>query len=116
MDNTIYKLIEIVGTSEYGIDEAIKNAINRTHKTISHLEWFKVTEIRGCIEEGNVKSFQVVLKIGFRVEDGSEAGADIEAHFSPSTNHAVENGSPIANDSNSKTQAPSVIEKDVSDT
>ncbi len=42
-----YKVIELVGTSPEGIDQAIENAISRAGQTLSGLDWFEVKEIRG---------------------------------------------------------------------
>ena len=67
-DNT-YKLIEIVGTSEEGTDDAIRNGIARAAQTIKHLDWFEVAQVRGQIVDGQVKYYQVTMKVGFRVMD-----------------------------------------------
>lgn len=69
MPNRVYKLVEIVGTSPHSTDEAIRNAITKASKTLSHLDWFQVVETRGQIVDGKVAHFQVVLKVGFRLED-----------------------------------------------
>ena len=49
-------------------DQAIRNAIARAGKTIRHLNWFEVVEIRGHIADGEIVHYQVKLKIGFRLE------------------------------------------------
>lgn len=69
MSDHIYRVTEIVGTSEEGVDQAIRNGLGRAAETLRHLDWFEVTEIRGHIEEGRVGHFQVGLKVGFRLED-----------------------------------------------
>jgi flavin-binding protein dodecin len=69
MPNKTYKLIELVGSSESSIDDAIRNAIAKASKTIKHMDWFQVTETRGHIENNVVTHFQVTLKVGFRIED-----------------------------------------------
>jgi flavin-binding protein dodecin len=69
MPNRVYKLVEIVGTSPHSTDEAIRNAIAKASKTLSHLDWFQVVETRGQIVDGKVAHFQVILKVGFRLED-----------------------------------------------
>jgi flavin-binding protein dodecin len=69
MTNRTYRLTEIVGTSEAGVDEAIRNGITRAAQTLRHLDWFEVTEIRGQIVDGNVEHVQVGMKVGFRLED-----------------------------------------------
>jgi hypothetical protein len=70
MSNRTYRLTEIVGTSDEGIDAAIKNGISRAAETLRHLDWFEVTEIRGQIVDGAVEHVQVGMKVGFRLEDG----------------------------------------------
>lgn len=61
----VAKVIEVVGTSETGIEDAIRGAISRASKTIDNLQWFHVTEIRGALDGEKVDRFQVMLKIGF---------------------------------------------------
>lgn len=69
MSNRVYKIIEIVGTSPESTDQAIKNAIEKASKTLHHLDWFQVIETRGQIVGGKVAHFQVVLKVGFRLDE-----------------------------------------------
>lgn len=68
MDNHVYKKVEIVGTADTSIDDAIRNGIERASKTLKHVDWFEVGEIRGNVQGGQVAQFQVVMKIGFRLE------------------------------------------------
>lgn len=70
MHDHVYKVIELVGSSSNSTDEAIQNAIERAAQTLSHLDWFEVVETRGHIDDGKVAHFQVVLKVGFRLEGG----------------------------------------------
>ncbi|GAB3788450.1 dodecin [Nocardioides ungokensis] len=69
MTNRTYRVSEIVGTSPDGIDQAIRNAIERASKTLRHVDWFEVTQVRGQVKDGTVEHFQVGLKVGFRLED-----------------------------------------------
>ena len=69
MKEHIYKNIEITGTSEVGTDEAIRNAISMASKSIKNMDWFKVIEVRGQIDEGAVHYWQVTIKIGFKLDD-----------------------------------------------
>jgi flavin-binding protein dodecin len=64
-----YALSEFVGTSKEGVDEAIAGAIARASKSIDHLDWFEVSQIRGYIRDGAVDHYQVTLKVGSRLED-----------------------------------------------
>lgn len=69
MSDHVYKKIDIIGTSSSSLEEAINNAVNRAAKTVKHLRWFEVAEIRGHIEDQKVTQYQVGLKIGFKIED-----------------------------------------------
>jgi flavin-binding protein dodecin len=64
-----YRVTEVVGTSPSGVDDAIQNAIQRASRTVRHLDWFEVTQIRGQVVDDRVEHFQVGLKLGFRLED-----------------------------------------------
>ena len=64
-----YKVVELVGTSSEGLEQAIEGAINRAGQTLRGLDWFEVKEIRGHIQDGQIGWYQVKLGIGFRVLD-----------------------------------------------
>jgi dodecin len=69
MNDHVYRVIELVGSSSETIEDAIDNAIERASKTVRHLDWFEITETRGQIVNNEVAYYQVKLKVGFRVED-----------------------------------------------
>jgi flavin-binding protein dodecin len=64
----VYRLSEIVGSSQTSVDDAIRNAISKAAETVRNIEWFETKEIRGQVVDGGVAYFQVRLKLGFRVE------------------------------------------------
>jgi flavin-binding protein dodecin len=68
MKNHVYKLLEIVGSSETSIEDAISTAVTQASKTVRHMDWFEVVETRGHIENGKIGHYQVTLKIGFGLE------------------------------------------------
>ena len=72
MSNEVYKLVELTGSSDQSISDAITVAIDRASSTLRHLGWFEVTEIRGHIANGKVDQYQVSLKVGFELKSGSE--------------------------------------------
>jgi flavin-binding protein dodecin len=74
MPDHTYKVIDLVGTSSEGSDQAIRNAIERASKTLRGLDWFEVTETRGHIEDGRIAHFQVSLRVGFRILDDADVG------------------------------------------
>jgi dodecin len=63
-----YKVTEIVGTSPDGIDQAIRNGVERAAQTLRNLDWFEIVEVRGHLQDGAVDHFQVTMKVGFRME------------------------------------------------
>jgi flavin-binding protein dodecin len=69
MSDRTYRVNELVGTSKEGVEPAIRAAISRASQTLRHVDWFEVTEIRGYIRDGEVDSYQVGVKLGFRLED-----------------------------------------------
>lgn len=68
MSDHVYKKTEIVGSSKKSIEDAIETAIERASKTLNHVDWFEVVETRGHVQDGKVGHYQVVLKVGFRLE------------------------------------------------
>ena len=68
-DNKIYKLVEIVGTSEESFAKAVSAGVERASQTLRNLDWFEVTEMRGRVTKGKVSQYQVKIKVGFRLDD-----------------------------------------------
>jgi flavin-binding protein dodecin len=68
LSNHTYSISEIVGTSNEGVDAAVRNGIAEAAKTLLNLDWFEVKEIRGHLEGGQVADWQVTIKLGFRLE------------------------------------------------
>ena len=69
MSEHTYKIIELVGSSKVGVDDAIRNAIAKASATVENMDWFEVIATRGQIVDGGVGYFQVTLKVGFRIKD-----------------------------------------------
>jgi flavin-binding protein dodecin len=65
----VYKILELVGSSETSIEDAIKNAISRAAKTIREMKWFEVVQTRGHVENNTVRHYQVTLRVGFTLEE-----------------------------------------------
>jgi len=69
MSDRVYRVTEVVGTSPDSIDQAIRNGVERASRTLRHVDWFEMTQVRGQVKDGTVEHFQVALKLGFRLED-----------------------------------------------
>ena len=63
----VYKYIDIVGTSEIGTDDAIKNAILEASKTIKNLKWAELGRVTVRIEEEKIE-YQAEVRLGFKIE------------------------------------------------
>ena len=68
MTDHVYKSVEITGSSEAGVQQAIDNALGKASKTLRNIDWFEVVGIRGGFGDGKTY-YQVTLKIGFRLDD-----------------------------------------------
>lgn len=69
MSGHVYKKVELIGSSPVSVDEAIETAISRASQTMRNLDWFEVDQVRGQIVNGKVAHYQVVMKVGFRIEE-----------------------------------------------
>ncbi len=69
MQDNVYKIIELAGSSTKSIEDAIQTAIARASESVKHLRWFEVTQTRGHIENGKIAHYQVVMRVGFTVEE-----------------------------------------------
>ena len=72
MPDHVYRITEVVGTSSESVDKAVRAAVDRASKTLKGLDWFKVEEVRGSIQDGAVSEYQVTVRIGFRLMEADE--------------------------------------------
>jgi flavin-binding protein dodecin len=72
MQEHIYKVVELVGSSTTSIEDAVQTAITRANQTIRNLRWFEIVQTRGQIQDGKVGHYQVLLKVGFTMEDAAK--------------------------------------------
>jgi flavin-binding protein dodecin len=72
MSESVFKGVEIVGTSDESFNQAIEVAVARARQTLRDLSWFVVTEQRGGLQQGRLQ-YQVTLRVYFKLEDGDSA-------------------------------------------
>lgn len=77
MDQHLYKMIELVGSSTRSVEDAIQSAIGEAAKTLHNIRWFEVLETRGQVKDGQVAYYQVRIKLGFRVGEADFSIDDI---------------------------------------
>ena len=75
MGETVFKGVEIVGTSEQSFSHAIEVAVSRARQTLRELSWFVVEEMRGGLQKGRLE-YQVTLRVYFKLEGHDAAGPD----------------------------------------
>ena len=63
----IVKVIEVIATSEKGIDDAIQNAVNEVSKSIKNIDSVFVKDIKAHVKDGKVTTYGIVAKISFSV-------------------------------------------------
>jgi len=67
---SVYKMIEIVGTSPTSWDEAAAVAVERAGSTLRDLRIAEVTDQDVVIENGKISAYRTKLKVSFKFEDG----------------------------------------------
>lgn len=69
MSHHVYKKIELTGSSDTSIEDAVHNALVKASETIRNMRWFEIIETRGYIDEKQVAYWQVTIKVGFTLEE-----------------------------------------------
>lgn len=69
MTGHVYKHLDLTGSSTKSSDDAVRTAIAKASQTVREMHWFQVLETRGHIDGGDVKHWQVTIRVGFRIED-----------------------------------------------
>lgn len=75
MGETVFKGVEIVGTSDQSFSRAIEVAVERARQTLRELSWFVVEEMRGGLQKGRLE-YQVTLRVFFKLDSQDAAGSD----------------------------------------
>ncbi len=68
MPEHVYKTIEITGSSPKSIEAAVETALQRADESLHNLRWFEVDNIRGHLEDGKIRHWQVTVKIGLALD------------------------------------------------
>lgn len=66
---SIYKVIEIIGTSTNSWEEAAKNAVETAGKTLKDLRVAEAVEFDLKLEDGKVSAYRTKMKISFKYQD-----------------------------------------------
>jgi len=68
MSDSVYKIIELVGSSTSSWEDAAKNALERASKTLRDLRIAEITQLDMKVEKGKVVTFRAKVKISFKYE------------------------------------------------
>lgn len=69
MENSVYKQVEITGTSAESVSAAIETAVEKASRSLHGMSWFELTELRGSIADGEVQQYQASIKVGFKLDE-----------------------------------------------
>ena len=64
----IVKVIEVIASSEKGIDDAIRQAVDEASKSVRNIDSVYVQDIKAHVKDGKVTTYGCNCKISFRVE------------------------------------------------
>ena len=71
MSDSVYKIIELVGTSSVSWEEAAKNAVETASKTLEDLRIAEVTKLDMKVENGKVSAYRARVNLSFKYESGA---------------------------------------------
>ena len=71
MPESVYKVIELVGSSPESWEKAAANAVSRASKSLRNLRIAEVVELDMQLEEGKVLAYRARIKVSFKYEGGS---------------------------------------------
>ena len=70
MAESVYKIIELVGTSETSWEDAAKNAVEKASKSLRDLRVAEVSELDMKVENGKVTAYRARVKLSFKYGGG----------------------------------------------
>ena len=68
MTESVYKVIEIIGTSEKSWEEAAKNAVERAGESLRDLRVAEVVQLDMKVENNKVTAYRAKVKVSFKYE------------------------------------------------
>lgn len=64
----LVKVIEVISSSEIGIDDAVRKAVEESSKTIRNIDSVWVKDIKAHVKDGKVTTFACICNISFRLD------------------------------------------------
>lgn len=69
MEDSVYKMVEIIGTSETSWEDAAKRAVSRANQTLRDIRIAEVVKLDMRLEDSRIVSYRARVKISFKYED-----------------------------------------------
>ena len=69
MSESVYKIIELVGTSEDSWEKAAKNAVETASKSLKDLRIAEITKLDMKVDDGKVVAYRARVNVSFRLQD-----------------------------------------------
>jgi len=69
MSNSVYKIIELVGTSKTSWEDAANNVVKKASETLRDLRIAEVAAMDMNIKDGEIESYRTKVKLSFKFED-----------------------------------------------
>jgi flavin-binding protein dodecin len=68
MDGSVYKVIELVGSSKTSWEEAVQNVVNTASKSLRDLRVAEVKELDVKLENGKITEYRAKVRVSFKYE------------------------------------------------
>ncbi len=69
MADSVYKIIELVGTSSESWEAAARNAVERAGTSLRDLRIAEIAELDMQLEDGKIRAYRARVKVSFRYEE-----------------------------------------------
>lgn len=77
-DNSVYKVIELIGTSTESWEKAAANAVETASKTLRDLRIAEVVEMDMQIDDGKVRAYRTKVKLSFKYEKDRKSKVSLD--------------------------------------
>lgn len=64
----IVKVIEVIASSDKSFDDAVKQAVRETARTVRNIDSVWVKDMKAHVKDGKIKSYGVICKVSFRLD------------------------------------------------
>lgn len=71
MPDSVYKVIELVGSSEKSWEEAARNAVETAGKSLKNLRIAEISKLDMRVEDGKIAAYRARVSLSFKYEGGS---------------------------------------------